>query len=38
MVTFVHIFQLLGALFVLLSPLVLLMRKPAASSRPVAAH
>ena len=38
MVTFVHIFQLLGGLFVLLSPLVLLMKKPAGSSGPVAAH
>jgi DHA2 family multidrug resistance protein len=38
MVTFVHIFQLLGGLFVALSPLVLLMKKPAASSGPVAAH
>jgi DHA2 family multidrug resistance protein len=38
MVTFVHIFQLLGGLFVLLSPLVLLMRKPRTGGGPVAAH
>ncbi len=38
MVTFVHIFQLLGALFVLLSPLVLLMQKPEGPGGPVAAH
>ena len=38
MVTFVHIFQLLGGLFIVLSPLVLLMRKPQAQGGPVAAH
>jgi DHA2 family multidrug resistance protein len=38
MITFVHIFQLLGALFVLLSPLVLLMQKPEGHGGPVAAH
>jgi DHA2 family multidrug resistance protein len=38
MVAFVHIFQLLGALFVVLSPLVLLMRKPDSHAGPVAAH
>jgi DHA2 family multidrug resistance protein len=38
MVTFVHIFQLLGGLFVLMSPLVLLMRKPKGGGGPVAAH
>src|SRR5580765_264392 len=36
MVAFVHIFQLLGALFVVLSPLVLLMRKPDSHAGPVA--
>jgi DHA2 family multidrug resistance protein len=38
MVAFVHIFQLLGGLFVLLSPLVLLMRRPKGGGGPVAAH
>ncbi len=38
MVAFVHIFQLLGGLFVLLSPLVLLMKKPDPHGGPVAAH
>ena len=37
MITFVGIFELLGALFVLLSPLVLLMKKPD-HAEPVAAH
>jgi len=38
MVSFVHIFQLLGGLFIVLSPLVLLMRKPKAGGPSVAAH
>ena len=38
MISFVHIFQLLGGLFILLSPLVLLMRKPKGGAGPVAAH
>jgi DHA2 family multidrug resistance protein len=38
MVAFVLIFQLLGAIFVLLTPLVLLMRRPKHGSGPVAAH
>jgi DHA2 family multidrug resistance protein len=38
MVTFVHIFQLLGALFILLAPLVLLMRRPAGTAGASAAH
>jgi hypothetical protein len=38
MVTFVHIFQLLGGLFILLAPLVLLMRRPAGQGGAAAAH
>jgi DHA2 family multidrug resistance protein len=38
MVSFVHIFQLLGGMFVVLSPLVLLMRTPKGGGGPVAAH
>src|SRR5499427_10214121 len=38
MVSFVHIFQLLGGLFIILSPLVLLMRKPRGGAGPAAAH
>jgi DHA2 family multidrug resistance protein len=38
MVAFVGIFQLLGVVFLLLIPLVLLMRRPQQSSGPVGAH
>jgi len=38
MVSFVSIFWLLGSLFVVLIPLILLMRRPSAHSGPVAAH
>ena len=38
MVSFVHIFQLLGGMFIVLSPLVLLMRTPKGGGGPVAAH
>jgi hypothetical protein len=38
MVAFVGIFQLLGVMFLLLIPLVLLMRRPQGSSGAVGAH
>jgi DHA2 family multidrug resistance protein len=38
MVSFVGIFQLLGVLFVVLVPLVLLMKRPKGGGGPVAAH
>ncbi len=38
MVSFVGIFWLLGSLFVVLIPLILLMRRPSAHSGPIAAH
>jgi hypothetical protein len=37
-VAFVGIFQLLGIMFLLLIPLVLLMRRPHRSSAPAGAH
>jgi hypothetical protein len=37
MVSFVHLFRLLGIIFLLLLPLVLLMRRPR-TGRPVGAH
>lgn len=37
MVSFVHVFRLLGIIFLLLLPLVLLMRRPR-TGRPVGAH
>ncbi|HEX4346075.1 MAG TPA: hypothetical protein VHZ73_00795, partial [Vicinamibacterales bacterium] len=38
MVSFVGLFQLLGGLFIILVPLVLLMKRPARGGGPVAAH
>jgi MFS transporter, DHA2 family, multidrug resistance protein len=38
MVTFVEIFRLLGVIFLLMIPLVLLMKRPSARSGPVASH
>ena len=38
MVTFVEIFQALGAVFVVMTPLVLIMRRPKRGAAPVAAH
>ena len=38
MVSFVSLFQLLGFLFVILIPLVLLMRRPKRGAAPIAAH
>jgi DHA2 family multidrug resistance protein len=38
MVSFVGIFQLLGVLFIVLIPLVLLMKRPGRGTAPVAAH
>jgi DHA2 family multidrug resistance protein len=38
MVSFVGIFQLLGVLFLLLVPLVLLMKRPERAGGPVGAH
>jgi hypothetical protein len=38
MVAFVGIFQLLGVMFLVLIPLVLLMRRPQRASAPVGAH
>jgi hypothetical protein len=37
-VTFVTIFRMLGVLFLLMIPLVLLMRRPARGGAPAAAH
>jgi len=37
MVSFVHLFRMLGIIFLLLLPLVLLMKRPR-TGRPVAAH
>jgi DHA2 family multidrug resistance protein len=38
MVTFVEIFRVMGALFILLAPLVLIMRRPRHAAGPAAAH
>ena len=38
MVSFVTIFRLLGVLFLMMIPLVLLMRRPAKGGAPAAAH
>ena len=38
MVSFVTIFRLLGVLFLVMIPLVLLMRRPAKGGAPAAAH
>ena len=38
MVSFVGLFQLLGALFFVMLPLVLVMKRPKAGGAPVAAH
>jgi DHA2 family multidrug resistance protein len=38
MVSFVGLFQLLGVLFIVLVPLILLMKRPARRGAPVAAH
>jgi DHA2 family multidrug resistance protein len=38
MVSFVHVFRLLGLIFLLLLPLILLMRRPRRAGGPVAAH
>jgi DHA2 family multidrug resistance protein len=38
MVSFVSLFRVLGFLFVVLIPLVLLMRRPARGAAPIAAH
>ena len=38
MLSFVDVFNILGVIFLLMVPLVLVMKKPAGSGRPVAAH
>jgi MFS transporter, DHA2 family, multidrug resistance protein len=38
MVSFVSLFRLLGFLFVILIPLVLLMKRPRRGAEPIAAH
>ena len=38
MIAFVHLFELMGGLFIVFSPLVFLMRRPKAGARPQAAH